>query len=340
LKILAYAPVDFSKPGGLETHVLEVSRRLTERGHDVHVFGQGLVDTKGIRVASELRPSEYDVLHVHAPPWPASIDPGPRSVRTLHFCVAAKMAAYVRMGRIRTLLNPANWRARAEERSAVRRPWALIAVSGRVRSEFERYHGLQPGRARVIPNGASFAAPRVARTAWRAKHGIPEEATVMLTVGRDDFVKGYGLLSHAWDSARRDHPNALWVQVGGSGPARTAGKLVTGPVSRDDVVSWIHASDFGALPSYYEGCSVALLEMLAGGLPALANDVGNAAEVIHPGRNGDLVSPRVDAWVNAVRDCLRSPLPRPASGLPDSFRWDSITASIEGVYLDVRAAHG
>jgi len=339
LKILAYAPVDFSKPGGLETHVLEVSRRLAGRGHDVHVFGQGLEGIPGIRIARELRPDDYDVVHAHAPPWPASIDPGPRAVRTLHFCVAAKMAVYVRMHRFRTLVNPANWRARAEERAAVRRPWALIAVSERVRSEFERYHGLVRGRARVIPNGASFDPPRVPRAAWRSKHGIPEQAIVMLTVGRDDFVKGYGLLAHAWDTASRDNTHALWVQVGGSGPAQTSGRLVTGPVSREDVVSWIHASDFAAFPSYYEGCSVALLEMLAGGLPTLAHDVGNAAEVIHPGVNGDLVSPGIDDWVKAVRDYLRNPLPRPASGLPDAFRWDSIAASIESVYLEVRAAH-
>src|SRR5262249_48550289 len=73
VKALAFAPVDFSKPGGLETHVLEVSRCLEARGHEVHVFGQGLERIPGVRVATDLRPSDYDIVHVHAPPWPPTI---------------------------------------------------------------------------------------------------------------------------------------------------------------------------------------------------------------------------------------------------------------------------
>ena len=338
LKILLYAPVDFSKPGGLETHVLEVSRRLCARGHEVDVYGHGLIPGQGFGIATALRPEAYDVVHLHAGPSP-SIDSGPRLVRTLHFCVAAKMAAYLRIGRVRTLLNPANWRARAEEREAARGPGALIAVSERVRQEFERHHGLEPGRARVISNGASFALPRVPRDAWRATHGIAASSTVLLTIGRHDFVKGHGLLARAWDALGREFPDALWVLVGGSEPGRTPRRLVTGSVSREDVVNWIHASDFGALPSYYEGCSVALLEMLAGTLPTLAHDVGNAAQVIRPGVNGNLVLPHARAWVDALRDYLRHPPARPQTGLEAAYGWDSIAAVIEVVYQGVRAAH-
>jgi glycosyltransferase involved in cell wall biosynthesis len=338
LKILIHAPVDFSKPGGLETHVLEISRHLAARGHEIDVYGQGLVPGQGFQVASALRPEAYDIVHLHAGPWPAG-DPGPHAVRTLHFCVAAKMAAYLRIGRIRTLVNPANWRARSEERAAARRSGALIAVSDRVREEFEHHHGLDPSRARIISNGASFEAPRISRAAWRAKHGISETTPVLLTIGRHDFVKGHGLLARAWDQLAGEFPEALWVLVGGSSPERASRRLVTGSVSRDDVVNWIHASDFGALPSYYEGCSVALLEMLAGSLPTLAHDVGNAAQVIRPGVNGSLVSPHVRPWIDALRGYLKHPPARPATGLDSAYRWDSIAASIEDVYLGVRAAH-
>jgi len=338
MKILIHAPVDFSKPGGLETHVLEISRHLAARGHEIDVYGQGLAPGQGFHVVSALRPEAYDIVHLHAGPWPAG-DPGSHAVRTLHFCVAAKMAAYLRIGRVRTLVNPANWRARKEERAASQRPGALIAVSERVRNEFEHHHGLDPGRARIISNGASFEDPRVPRTAWRAKHGIHETTPVLLTIGRHDFVKGHGLLARAWDKLAGEFPDAIWVLVGGSEPERTARRLVTGSVSREDVVSWIHASDFGALPSYYEGCSVALLEMLAGALPTLAHDVGNAAQVIRPGVNGYLVSQSVRDWMDALRGYLKSPPVRPATGLDLAYRWDSIAASIEGVYLEVRAAH-
>ena len=352
MKVLIYAPVDFSKPGGLETHVLELCHGLGNRGHDIDLYGRGLEnigpeETAGARTVGSLQPERYDVVHQHAGPWPTSGGPGPRSVRTLHFCVAAKMAVYVRMGRLRTLANPRNWKARAEERRAVRRgpgvreaPTALIAVSERVRDEFERHHGLAPGRARVISNGASFDRPRVDRAPWRAQHGIEPSTPVLLTVGRPDFVKGHDLVRRAWDSLASGHPNALWVLVGGSRPERAARMLVTGPVPRDHVVNWIHAADFGALPSYYEGCSVALLEMLAGSLPTLAHDVGNAAQVIRPGVNGAIVRRRVSAWVDALQWFLQRPPERPVNGLDLAYRWDSIVSSIEEVYQSVRSSNG
>ena len=72
--------------------------------------------------------------------------------------------------------------------------------------------------------------------------------------------------------------------------------------------------DAFALPSYYEGCSVALLEMLAGGLFTLAHDVGNAAEVIRPGANGEIVPREVrfpyeePGHVGELRSFFRCPL--------------------------------
>jgi glycosyltransferase involved in cell wall biosynthesis len=334
VKILLAADIDLSKPGGLETHVLETAQRLATRGHDVDVWARGL--PTAVRA---LEPSRYDILHRHTLSWPRGVDPGPRVVTTLHFCVAAKMDAYVRMGRLRTLARPGNWRARGDERRAARAPGALIAVSTKVRDEFARFHGIDPARATVIPNGASFDPPRDGRDAWRAKHDIARDTPVLLTIGRHDFVKGYDLLGRAWSEVRSRHPRALWVVVGGSGPERSDGRLVTGSVPRDHVTEWVYASDLGALPSYYEGCSVALLEMLAGRLFTLAHDVGGAAEAIRPGRNGALVARDRDAWVAALDRAFRDPPPRTAEGLDPAYQWDAVVAAIEEVYRRVHAGH-
>lgn len=334
VKILLAADVDLSKPGGLETHVIEVSERLRARGHDVDVWARG--NPNAVRT---LVPSGYDILHRHTMAWPRSVDPGPRVVTTLHFCVAAKMDAYVRLGRWKTLARPGNWSARADERRAARAPGALIAVSKRVRDEFARFHGIDPARATVIPNGASFAPPREGRDTWRRKHGIDPDTPVLLTIGRHDFVKGYDLLERAWGEVRSRHSGALWVVVGGSGPSRSEGRLVTGSVPRDHVTEWIHASDLGALPSYYEGCSVALLEMLAGGLITLAHDVGGASEAIRPGKNGELVPRNADAWIQALDRAFRHPAPRRSAGLDPAYRWDAVVDEIDDVYRGVHARH-
>jgi len=334
VKILLAADVDLSKPGGLETHVLELSQRLAARGHEVDLWAGGIPNA--VRV---LEPSRYDIVHRHTMARPRSVDPGSRVVTTLHFCVAAKMDAYVRLGRLKTLARPGNWSARAEERRAARAPGALIAVSTRVRDEFARFHGIDAARAVVIPNGASFDPPREGREAWRLRHGIDPSTPILLTIGRHDFVKGYDLLERAWGEVRSRHPRALWVVVGGSGPGRSDGRLVTGSVPRDHVTEWIHASDLGALPSYYEGCSVALLEMLAGRLYTLAHDVGGASDAIRAGENGEIVSRDARTWVQALGRAFREPRPRPSAGLDPAYRWDAIVSSIHEVYRRVRAQH-
>ncbi|HSD19651.1 MAG TPA: glycosyltransferase family 4 protein, partial [Anaeromyxobacter sp.] len=157
MRILLLGGVDLSRPGGLETHLLELSRCLAARGHAVEIFGRP-ASLPPHSMVSAVDPARYDVIHDHGG-WPPGLEPAPRHVRTLHFCVAAKMETYVRIGRLRTLVNPENWRARSAERAAVRRAERFIAVSRRVQSEFERHHGLDPTRATVIPNGASFASP-------------------------------------------------------------------------------------------------------------------------------------------------------------------------------------
>jgi glycosyltransferase involved in cell wall biosynthesis len=336
MKILLYADLDISLPGGLETHLRELAPALTARGHQVDLYARP-VPFGPLHTVATFDPASYDVIHHHGNTWPPALDVGERYVRTLHFCVAAKMDAYVRLGRLRTLVNPANWRARREEGEAIRPSGRFIAVSTRVRDEFARFHGLDPARAVVIPNGVRLGAPSDGREAWRERHHIPSDVPVLLTVGRRDFVKGHALLERAW---RRlpSGMDALWIRVGDDAPDQQPGIWTTGPVAHEDVREWIAAADVGALPSHYEGCSVALLEMIAGGLYSLAHDVGGAAEGIGSrSGNGEIVAPRVDAWVSALTQALATPHRPRTQGLGPEYRWDQIAARTEAVYEAARA---
>jgi glycosyltransferase involved in cell wall biosynthesis len=337
VRVLLVAQVDMARPGGLETHVRELALALGARGHAVEVLGRPAA-LPPLVMTDRLEPGRHDIVHHHGGTWPAHVPVGPGYVRTLHWCTAAKMATYVRLGRVQTLANPGNWRDLLEERRAVRRAGAVIAVSERVRQDFARFHGLDPARARVIPNGVAAVAPRGTRAALRSAWSIPPDAPVLLTIGRPDFVKGFDLLARAWHAALRP-AGALWVTVGGARPERAPGRLVTGPLAHADVADWIHAADLGALPSYYEGCSVALLEMLEGGLFTLASDVGNAAEVIAPGVTGALVPRDALAWSAAITRWLPSPPPR-GPGLPDRFHWPGIAQAVEEVYVEVTSGPG
>ena len=336
MKILLHAGVDLSLPGGLETHVRELALGLMARGHDVEIHGRP-AQLPPFRMVDAIRPGRYDIVHHHGSVWPAGVDPGARYVRSFHFCTAAKMEVYVRMGRLRTLLNPGNWRGLADERRSCHRPGRMIAVSPRLARELEHYYGMDPAGMTMIPNGATFSAPAESRAAIRARHGIADDAPLLLTIGRADYVKGYDLLERAWARVRAALPGAVWVGVGGAAAARAPGRLITGSVPHAEVVSWVHAADVGAMPSYYEGCGLAILEMLCGGLYVLSHDVGIAPQAIRGGANGQLVERDAEAWSAAMIAELRR-LPKGA-GLDPCFRWERIVERVEAVYEQVRAGH-
>jgi len=338
VKILLAADVDVSLPGGLETHVRELAASLTRNGHEVRLAALPAANPAALpdleRVGA-IEPDAHDIVHEHGVRVLPVLRDERNVVKTIHFCTAAKMAAYVRIGRVRTLAHPLNWRAVRDERRACHTPWTRIAVSPRVRDDCARWYGLDAAKTHVISNGASFAPPRVSREVLRSRYGLPPDAPLLLTIGREDFVKGYGLLESAWRRAHGAERGAWWVTVGGARPAQAPGRLITGPVPHEEVGDWIHAADLGALPSYYEGCSLAHLEMLAGGLHALAHDVGICAEVTDRGVNGDIIAPSVAAWAVALSAWLSEPTARRKGGLDPDYSWDALAGRVEAVYADV-----
>ncbi|HET9952528.1 MAG TPA: glycosyltransferase family 4 protein [Candidatus Eisenbacteria bacterium] len=338
MKVLLVSGLDLSLPGGVETHLRELARELTERGHEVAVYGSWSRREAGPPppLVASVEPSRYDIVHHHGGRWDRSWDAGGRYLRTFHFSVAGKMSVYLRMGRLRTLLNPGNYRALADERASLRRGSRHIAVANGVRDELVRFHRADHRSLVVIPNGTRFAAPRVGRDEWRRRHGIGPETPVVLTIGRADFVKGLDLFERAWRMPGVRPPGALWVQAGGARPWRDESRIVTGTISPEDVNEWIHAADLGAFPSYYEGCSLALIDMLAGRLYVLSHAAGAAPEQIRTGENGEFVARRADAWAAALARCLAAP-PRPTS-VPSAevHGWPAIAARVEGVYRALR----
>ena len=113
---------------------------------------------------------------------------------------------------------------------------------------------------------------------------------------------------------------------------------MTGPVPHSDVIEWIHAADVGAMPSYYEGGGIALLDMLAGGLPVLAHGVGIAPEVVRSGQNGEILPRDVRAWRGrSVRRSrtLRRECTNRSAGVSMERR---IASRVEAIYRDAISA--
>jgi glycosyltransferase involved in cell wall biosynthesis len=151
------------------------------------------------------------------------------------------------------------------------------------------YHGLAPGWA----NG-------VTSDGVREELGIPESSPVVGTVGNFTPKKAHGTLVEAAVLVRAKVPEARVVMVG-HGPlegelrrrARQLGleEAVIFTGYREDAARVTSAFDVFALPSAFEGLSVALLEAMALGRPVVATRVGGTPEVVRDGTEGFLVPP-------------------------------------------------
>lgn len=138
------------------------------------------------------------------------------------------------------------------------------------------------------------------RPAARRLLGLPEDAVVIGTVGNLTPKKDQSTLLCAFRALHDSHPHSRLVVVG-TGPLRPAlerqarelglqGSVLFAGM-RDDVAEILPAFDVFALSSLFEGLSIALVEALAAGVPAVVTAVGGMPEVITHEREGLLVEP-------------------------------------------------
>ncbi len=307
--------------GGVEKRIHEVSFRLAERGHDVHVYGMRSWDGPAT--------IEWDGVVLHGiSPGEALYADGRRTVpQALRFgssvlrpllasgadvvdcqnfpyfsCFAAKGASVLRRVPLVVTwhevwgdywygyLGPRGVFGKAVERLAAGLTDHPVAVSPSTARALE---GLGvPGPVPVVPNGIDLA--KIAAVAPAA-----EEWDVIFT-GRLIREKNVDLLLRAL-VAVREEVGDLRALIVGDGPERPALEALArdlglaGTVTfagflprYDDVIAAMKASRVFVLPSTREGFGIAALEAMACGLPVVTVDhPGNAArDLVVPGVNG------------------------------------------------------
>ncbi len=84
---------------------------------------------------------------------------------------------------------------------------------------------------------------------------------------------------------------------------------------RDDVAAVLAAADIFALPSYFEGLPMSVIEAMLTGLPVVASDIEGPREQVVPEVTGLLVPPRqVAPLAAALRRLAADPALRAAMG--------------------------
>ena len=180
----------------------------------------------------------------------------------------------------------------------------IIAVSESLKA-FICEHGVEEGKTRVIPNATdtSLFFPGDRANA-RRRLGLDPSKRMLLVVGHLIHRKGNHLVVPAVAQLRRRMPDVECFIVGGevaaevgyarelrrSLHARGLGTTVhlVGVKAPDEMGDWYRAADLLVLPSYREGCSNAVLEALACGVPVVTTPVGDNAKYVIPGLTGAL----------------------------------------------------
>jgi len=205
------------------------------------------------------------------------------------------------------MLNPKYWVQREVERRQYdpARGQRVIAVSRMVARHLELYHRVPPHRVYVVHNAIDHGRiahpdPAAARRLVRNRLGLAPETLVGLFAGHNFALKGLSELIQALAARRQAHtdPPIHLLVTGGGDPRpyrRLAHALGLDPLVhfegyQNDVRPWFAAADFFAQPTYYDPCSLVVLEALAWGLPVISTRQNGATELMTDGVHGRIVS--------------------------------------------------
>jgi glycosyltransferase involved in cell wall biosynthesis len=224
--------------------------------------------------------------------------------------------APLRLERARTRGLALDRAARAVERILFGHSDGLFVVSRALR-DYALERGADPARVFVLPNGVDTRRfrPGESRAAVRARLGFRVGAPVIGFAGSLKPWHGTDLLLEAFAAARRIYRDARLLIIG-DGPeaeplrsqARRLGldgaALFTGAVPHGDVPELLGAMDvavapYRRVPEFYFS-PLKLYEYMAAGLPTIASDAGDIAEVVRDGENGLLVEPDDPAALGAT----------------------------------------
>lgn len=327
--------------GGVEHWTYQFAHRVLAAGHEVHIvaarFASG-VEQLGI-VAHRLEPPRskldfaraaerklrtlaLDVIHDTGCGWYCDVFQPHGGSRVAAFEQNLLLAAsWVRPIKRRL----AAWLPRYRDfEELARRQYAdgqriFLAISKMVAGHLQRYHGVASQQLRLIYNGVDLQrfSPRH-RQRWRdevrSRLAVGDDETVLLIVAHNFRLKGVPAAIEATAQLAAQGHAVRLIVAGGKRHARyerlaarlQAARRVSFVGAVDDAVPYYAAADVYVQPTFYDPCSLVVLEALASGLPVVTSRFNGAGEIIRPDVEGYVIDDPADAMelAAAVRPLL------------------------------------
>lgn len=311
-----------SQGGGAERWTDRFARWLLSKGHEVHLIarrftgapeqavclrvsvGDAWKPHRRLRFAEEVekvvRAGRYDVVHDMGDGWAADVFMPHHGTRAAGFRRNSSLLPQP-LRWSRTLLY--NWLPRYREfQSLERRQYVqdgkvFVALSKMVRDHMREYFGIDGSNIEVVYNGVDVDHFTTAfdadfRDLTRRELGFTTE-TVFLIVAHNFRLKGLATLLGALSRIRRSSPVGLVVAGNGRirefrriAESRGVADLVRFIGNLSDPRSIYQASDVYVQPTFYDPCSLVVLEAMACGLPVITTSYNGVSEIMTSGREG------------------------------------------------------
>ncbi|WP_417835838.1 glycosyltransferase family 4 protein [Thalassospira tepidiphila] len=215
----------------------------------------------------------------------------------------------------------------------LRKAKTLVAITDSV---FEEYKKLQipDGNIVRVPNGVPLARFRESNTnnPFRFKYEIPQDAKIVLSVGRNHPKKNYIALIRAMEKLPSSYSQPTYLVCIGNGVSdlkmicssnllpRTRfietlsaekdplSESIQPELPTQDLINAYQASDVFAFPSLTETFGIAIIEAMAAELPVIVGDSDGCRDIVENGKWGLLCEPtNADQLAILIENLLNDP---------------------------------
>jgi len=310
--------------GGAERYLVDLMQFLSMKGHEVHVFAhhfdegiEGLrfhtvelfpfpkwlrILSFALRCHQQMERGDFDVIMGVGNTWGADLLQPHGGVHWKWFWRS-----------LRAYRNPWLWTAKLLGRVFSLKQWAegivedapyrkgvkrIVAISEMVKEDIIDYYGIPEDRIVVVYNGVDterfHPRNRRYRAEIRERYGLRPEDFVLLFVSHNFRLKGLRYLIQALALIKRKRQNVKLLVIGRdkAGPYRRLAKkvgcaddvLFAGGVN--DLERYYPSADMLVHPTFYDACSLVVLEALASGLPVITTRYNGAGGIISEGHEG------------------------------------------------------
>jgi UDP-glucose:(heptosyl)LPS alpha-1,3-glucosyltransferase len=260
------------------------------------------------------------------------------------------------------MMNPKYWLYRSIETKQYhpdRHP-RVVAVSTMVKRHIEQFHHVPRQQINVIPNAIdpkrlAVSHPGAVRCVFRNRFGLEPGDLTGLFVGHNFALKGLRPLLEALGVRRQRNRKArpIHLVVCGSGQPGPFRRLASRLGLNDtihflgyypDVEACYWSTDFFVQPTYYDPCSLVVLEALACGLPVITTAQNGASELLNDGEEGyvltapDAREELIAALDHMANDTTRHAMSARALRLGQVQTFDIHVARLIAVFEDVAAS--